>query len=200
MAGKTTRRRVSHKVVPEKSRWALLLIDVINDFDFPEASKLLRFALPAARRLAALKQRLRQRGIPSIYVNDNFGRWQSDFRAQVGHCVAEGCPGAPVAKLLVPEQDDYFVLKPMHSGFYSTCLSVLLSHLGATRLILTGFATDICILFTANDAYMRDFQLVIPSDCVAAETAEANRRACVHMKRFLKAEIRPSRALRLPNR
>jgi len=190
------KRRDPHGVAPDKSQWALLLIDVINDFAFPEGRKLLRFALPAARRLVALKRRAHEAGIPTIYVNDNFGRWQSDFRKQVKRCLDRNCLGSPVAKLLIPDEDDYFVLKPKHSGFFSTSLDVLLSHLGAQKLILAGFATDICVLFTANDAYMRDYQLYIPSDCAAAETAGAHRRVCEHMKRFLRADIRPSKRLR----
>jgi nicotinamidase-related amidase len=190
------KHRDPHRVAPDRSIWALLLIDVINDFEFPEAPRLLRHALPAARQLVALKRRAKRRGIPVIYVNDNFGRWQSDFRKQVHRCLVKTRAGAPIAALLRPEEDDYFVLKPKHSAFFSTTLDVLLSHLGPKRLILGGFATDICILFTANDAYMRDYRLYIPSDCVAAETARAHRNACAHMRRFLRADIRPSKVLR----
>lgn len=189
--------RDPHGAAPEQARTVLLLVDVINDFDFPESRRLLRFALPAARRLAALKKRLRKHGIPAIYVNDNFGRWRSDFRKQVERCVSDDCPGAPVARLLIPSEDDYFVLKPKHSGFYSTSLDLLLSYLGARKLIITGFAADICVLFTANDAYMRDYELVVPADCVASDTAKASRDACRHMARFLRADIRPSPKLRL---
>lgn len=178
----------------------LLLVDVMNDFDFSGHRKLLRFALPAARRIAALKARLRQRGVPAIYVNDNFGRWRSDFKKQVERCIADDSPGAAVARLLIPEEDDYFVLKPKHSGFFSTSLDVLLSYLGARRLIITGFAADICVLFTANDAYMRDYEVMVPADCTAAETTAAHRSACAQMKRFLRADLRASRSLRLPRR
>ena len=189
--------RDPHGVAPERSELVLLLVDVINDFDFPQGDKLLRFALPAARRIAALKKRLRKRGVPAIYVNDNFGRWQSDFKKQVERCISEDAPGAPVARLLIPAEDDYFVLKPKHSAFFSTSLDVLLSYLGARKLIITGFAADICVLFTANDAYMRDYELIVPSDCIAAETAGARRNASVQMKRFLKADIRPSPGIRV---
>jgi nicotinamidase-related amidase len=131
----------------------LLLVDVINDFDFPDGAQLFRHALPAARKLAARKRRLRERGVPAIYVNENFGRWQSDFRAQVERCQRKDARGAAIAHLLAPAEDDYSVLKPKHSGFYySTSLAVLLTYLGARRLIFTGFAADICVLFTANDA------------------------------------------------
>lgn len=182
---------------PDKSHTVLVLVDVINDFDFPEGGDLMRFALPAARRIASLKKRLKARRIPAIYVNDNFGRWQSDFRAQVDRCISDDCPGASVARLLIPAEDDYFVLKPKHSGFYSTSLDVLLSYLGARRLVITGFAADICVLFTANDAYMRDYELLVPADCIAAETAPAARSASSQMKRFLRADVRPSPQLRI---
>jgi nicotinamidase-related amidase len=180
----------------EKSPIVLLLVDVINDFDFPRARLLLKHALPAARKLAVLKKRLRARGIPAVYANDNFGRWRSDFRSQVERCVSDDAIGAPVARLLIPSEDDYFVLKPKHSGFYASSLDVLLENLGARKLIITGFAADICVLFTANDAYMRDFEVIVPADCVASETVEAKRQACAQMRRFLRADIRSSPALR----
>lgn len=177
---------------PQRSDTVLLLIDVIGPFDFPEADRLLRFARPAARRIAGLKHRLRAKGIPTIYVNDNFGLWQSDFRAQVDHCSRTDARGADLVDLLRPHVDDYFVLKPKHSGFYSTCLEVLLHYLGAQRLVMTGFAGNICVLYTANDAYMRDFSLWVPADCVASETASLNRGALDHMRDFLRADVRPS--------
>ncbi|RYD19505.1 MAG: cysteine hydrolase [Verrucomicrobiaceae bacterium] len=172
---------------------ALLLIDVINDFDFPEADKLLRFALPAARKLAKLKERLRAKGVHIIYVNDNFGHWQSDFREQIERCTAPRAKGAEVAKLLLPDKLDYFVLKPKHSGFYSTSLDVLLGVLGVRTLILSGFAGDICVLYTANDAYMRDFDIIVPSDCIASEMESSNRAALTHMETRLKAGVHLSR-------
>lgn len=197
MSVRESKPRDPHGCAPEQSETALLLVDVINDFHFPEGSHLLRHALPAARKLSAFKQRLRASGIPAIYINDNFGRWRSDFRGQVARCITGNAAGGPIARLLEPREDDYFVLKPKHSGFFSTSLDVLLSYLGARRLIITGFAADICVLFTANDAYMRDYEILVPSDCVAAETASAKRNALRQMERFLRADIRPSPALRL---
>ena len=164
-----------HGAAPDKASVAPLLIDVINDLEFPGSKKLLKRALPAANRIARLKDRARQRGLPVVYVNDNFGRWRSDFRRQVQHCLEEKVIGRPIAALLQPEDDDYFVLKPKHSGFLSTQLEILLKCLGAETLILTGFAGNLCVLYTANDAHMRDFKLMIPRDCIASETAAADR-------------------------
>jgi nicotinamidase-related amidase len=186
-----------HGSAPDNAEAALLLIDVINDLEFEGAESLLESALPMARRIAALKKRAKQAGIPVIYVNDNFGRWQSNFNKLLEHCLEEGVRGKPLAELLRPDEDDYFVLKPKHSGFYSTTLNTLLDYLGARTLILTGVAANICVLFTANDAYMRDFKLVIPSDCVASNTVEENQYALGQMEKILKAVISPSAELDL---
>ncbi len=184
-----------HGNAPDKSGVALLLIDVINDFNFSEADQLLRYAVPMAHQLAALKQRVKREGIPVIYVNDNFGRWRSDFNSQVQHCLQDGIQGKRVVELLRPGKDDYFVLKPKHSGFFSTTLDTLLEYLEVKTLILTGVATNICVLFTANDAYMRDFQLVVPQDCVAANTEDDHRYALQQIGTVLKADTRASSEL-----
>ena len=187
-----------HGSAPDKSEVALLLIDVINDLDFPEANQLLRYARPMAKKLSRLKQRAKEAGVPVIYVNDNFGRWRSDFRRQVQHCLRDGSRGHEIVSLLQPDEDDYFVLKPKHSGFFSTTLETLLHYLGSRKLILTGIAGNFCVLFTANDAYMRDYDLIIPSDCTVSNTVEENREALALMRKFLKADTRPSTKLRLP--
>ncbi len=180
-----------HGFAPDQSPTVLLLIDVINDMEFPGGEDLLVHALPAAREIAALKQRASSAGIPVIYVNDNFGRWRSDFTLQVRHCLEDNVRGGPVAELLRPGERDYFVLKPKHSGFFASSLEILLRYLGARTLILTGFAGDICVLYTANDAYMRDFELIVPEDCIASESVEANQHALGQMRRFLKTKICP---------
>jgi nicotinamidase-related amidase len=186
-----------HGNVPDDAAVALLLIDVINDLEFDGGEALLAQALPMATRIAALKRRATQAGIPAVYVNDNFGRWQSDFAKLLARCLEDGVRGQSLAEQLRPEGDDYFVLKPKHSGFYGTTLDLLLRYLQVTTVILTGLTGDICVLFTANDAYMRDFHLVVPADCVASQDAEENRYALRHMQRVLKADIRPSTALDL---
>jgi len=151
---------------------ALVLIDVINRMDFEGGGKLVRFAIPMARRLAVLKRRAKSKGIPAIYVNDNFGRWKSDFKTVVDQCLTGDAPGRRIVELLKPEPDDYFVLKPRHSGFFGTPLATLLKYLQARTLILTGVAGNNCVLFTAHDAYLRDFRIIVPSDCVASEPGE----------------------------
>ena len=181
-----------HGSAPDECRVALLIIDMINAFDFDGADAMLPRALAAARAIAKLKQRARQAGVPVVYVNDNFGRWRSDFRATLAHCLREGVRGKLIAELLKPDEDDYFVLKPKHSGFQFTALDVLLEHLGAETLILTGVAGNFCVLFTAHDAYMRDYRLLVPSDCIASQTPDDDRYAIAHMHKVTKADTRPS--------
>jgi nicotinamidase-related amidase len=191
---KPTNKTAAQKKTATKERpgQALILIDVINDFDFPRADQLLRYALPASRKIATLKGRAKRSRVPVIYANDNFGRWRSDFHQQIEHCMAEKRPGRAIVELLKPDEDDYFVLKPMHSAFFSTTLEVLLERLQIQRLVLTGFAADICVLYTANDAYMRDFKVVVPCDCIASETKRQYRFALDHMTERLKADTRTS--------
>lgn len=174
------------------SRVALLLIDFINDFEFPGAEHLFPSALRAAKATGELRQRAKQAGVPVVYCNDNFGKWRSDFRSTLARCLKSDVRGKPIAELLEPDSDDYFVLKPRHSGFQSTSLEILLAHFGARTLVLTGVAGDICVLFTAHDAHMRDYRLVVPADCVASDPEEHNRFALRHLEKACKADTRAS--------
>lgn len=186
-----------HGNAPDHSPLALLIIDMINDLEFPGGEELLRHSLPVAERIAALKHCARAANVPVIYANDNFGRWRSDFRQVVAHCLYDGVRGQPLAELLKPDEDDYFVLKPKQSAFFVSTLETLLKYLGVRALILTGIAGDNCVLFTANDAYMRDLILYVPADCVASVSAEENLRALDYMQRVTKADISPSTELDL---
>ena len=181
-----------HGSAPDECPVALLLIDWINDLEFEGGDRLLPQALAAAKATAALRTRAKQAGVPVIYCNDNFGRWRSDFRTLLEHVLHDDVRGKPIAELLAPDENDYFVLKPKHSGFHSTTLEVLLAHLGAHTLILTGIAGNFCVLFTAQDAYMHDFKLVVPRDCLASEEESDNRHALHHMASTCKADTGPS--------
>ena len=171
---------------------ALLLIDVVNDLAFDGSESLIREAEPMSQRLADFKRRATRAGIPAVYVNDNFGQWRSDFRRTVAHCTSQSSPGRLVSKRLRPTSKDYFVLKPKHSGFYDTTLDTLLSDLEITRVIVTGIAGNICVLFTANDAYMRGLRIYAPADCIVSNTAEDNAHALRQIQTVLKGRIDPS--------
>ena len=103
--------------------------------------------------------------------------WQGGFADLVDACQRHGAPGAGLARILAPAPHHYHVLKPKHSGFMHTALEVLLAQLGVDALVVTGLATDSCVLATALDAHMRDYILWVPSDCAAAITPARHARA-----------------------
>jgi nicotinamidase-related amidase len=173
-------------------RTALLLIDVINPLDFDGAEDLQEGALQAALAIASLKRRLRADGVQAIYVNDNFGHWNSDFRALLARCRAGGGAAATLVKRLAPHKDDQTVLKPRHSAFHLTPLELLLERIGARRLIITGLAADLCVQFSAMDAFVRGYQLWVPEDCTAAESPQRKRAALDWMALALKCRTTPA--------
>jgi nicotinamidase-related amidase len=180
-----------------QARTALLLVDVINPFDFPGGPAFARRAMRVAKAIARLRERATKAGLPVIYANDNLGKWRSDVSALVAFCVRPGVPGAPIVELLTPRKNDYVVLKSTLSGFYQTPLETMLRLGGVKTLIVTGFAADNCVLFTSADAYMRDFRLVIPRDCIGAKTPDAVQRALKTMGELFGAKIMVSRGMRL---
>ena len=186
-----------HGNAPDNSSVALVLIDVINDLEWDGSDDMLPRVKPMALRIADLKRRAKATGIPVIYANDNFGKWQSDFNRVVQHCLEDGVKGEELVRILEPDDDDYFVLKPKHSAFFASPLDVLLEYLGVRTLILAGIAGNICVLFTASDAYIRDYDLFIPADCSISNTEEENENALAEMGRVLKAELTPSTELDL---
>ena len=186
-----------HGNVPDQSDVALLLIDVINDLEFEGGEQLLPAALTAADRLAALARRARRAGVPVIYANDNFGRWRSDFSALLARVLGHDVCGRAIAERLRPEPTDYIVLKPKHSAFFSTTLDLLLRYLKTRTLVIGGLTADRCVLFTASDAYLRDFHVVVPSDGVASIDRAATRLALSQMRTLLDADVRPSRTVEL---
>lgn len=183
----------------ERARHAtcLLIVDMISTWDFPDAEKLAPFAEAAARRIARLKARCAKAGIPALYVNDNLGQWRSDFRHLVEASMRLSETGARIGSALAPDDNDYFVLKPKQSGFFATPLDLLLRHLCARRLVITGVSGDMCIAFTASEARIRDYEVVVPQDCVASQTRTRNARALRLLREALDIATPASAALRL---
>ena len=180
---------------PAAGRTALLIVDMINDLDFEGAEQLKDAALEAAKAIARLRDACDSAGVPVIYVNDNHDEWHSERSRLVERCLADGCAGAEMVRLVEPRPDDIFVIKPQFSGFYATNLPVLLPRLEVSRVILTGVAADICVLFTAADAHMRDYELWVPEDAVAANDAERTGWALEIMRCSMGAETRPTAQL-----
>jgi nicotinamidase-related amidase len=169
---------------------ALLIIDMVSDWQFEDADKLLPGAQRIAPAIGALKQRCRAAGVPVIYGNDNRGRWRSDFRQVVQ--LSLDSRGAGITRALMPDHDDYFLLKPKHSAFFCTPLDLLLQDLKVRRLILTGVATDQCIATTALEARMRNYDAEAPRDCTATQTAERDARMLAHFDEALNVRTTPS--------
>ena len=181
-----------HGNAPDSSPVALLIIDMINDLEFPEGPDFLEPTLAAANQIATLKQRAKAAGIPVVYVNDNFGKWRSNIDDLLNHCLTDNVRGKPVVERIRPDPEDYVVLKPKHSIFYATTLETLLTYLEVNTLIMTGISADVCIQFSAIDAYVRDLKLIVPPDCIASGSAQNTQEAIAYMQRVLSAEITPS--------
>ncbi|MEN1929309.1 isochorismatase family cysteine hydrolase [Luteimonas sp. MJ250] len=146
---------------------ALVVVDMVGLFDFPEADVIAPAALRAARNIHTLRERFNDRGWPVLFANDNFARWQSDFRELVAMASATPGPAGRIAALLQPLPDDHFVLKPKHSAFLATALPVLLAKLGVRRILLAGMALESCVLATAIDANAREYDVAVLRDGVA---------------------------------
>ena len=178
---------------------ALLVIDMLSPWDFPDGDAMLKGAERIAPRIADLRKRCRAVRVPVIYANDNQGRWRSDFREVVAMAIERGDGAARIAELLKPERDDYFVLKPKHSGFHATPLDLLLRHLQARRLVIAGVSGDQCVLYTVADARMLDYEVVVPRDCVASLTEVRDRRLLDYLAEVSQVETPLGSAIDLPS-
>ena len=172
---------------------ALLIVDIINDFTFPGGDRLAKQMDSVVDAIHTLRARYQAAQRPVVYVNDNFGRWRSDFDEVIAWCSREDALGAKIAARLKPDGSDYFVLKPAQSGFYQTALATLLEHLEVRHLALAGLTCDQCVLTTALDAHIRDYPLWVPADAVASITPARKQRALDHMREVLGARVSPVR-------
>lgn len=173
---------------------AMVIIDAVNRFDFKGGEALKANAQRIVAPILALRGQADAAEMPTIYVNDNFGEWHSDKSKLVESARETG--GAFVERL-APRECDYFVLKPQLSAFYAANLPVLLPKLGVSRLVLTGVATDMCVLFTAGDAHMRDYALWVPEDAVASSDDTRAEAALAIVREQLGAETAPTAKLDL---
>jgi nicotinamidase-related amidase len=186
-----------HGAAPDAASVALLIVDMLSNFQAPEVRKFLRPAQRVAHSIAALKKRADAAGIPCIYVNDNVGKWQSNGRRVIEQNSSPDAASVSIKAALRPRDTDYLILKPKHSAFYATPLDVLLSHLGVSALIITGTAGKQCILFTAIDAYVREYRLYLPDDCIVTESQQELKMLQALFAKTLDADTRASGYLRL---
>ena len=181
---------MSHQPTTNK---ALLIIDMINHFQFSNGEQLFQHTEKIIQPILDLKKRAAHSQIPIIYINDHYNLWQADFQKIIELCQTD--QNKAFIQQIAPTNNDYFLIKPKHSAFFGTALNTLLSQLHVKELILTGIDGNICVLFTANDAYMREYTLYCPSDCIASVDMKDNKYALTMMKHVLKATTDQSSAI-----
>ena len=182
---------------PAPGGTALVIADMVNDLDFGEGEGMKPAVKAAAEAILRLRDEADALGVPVIYVNDNYGRWHSERSKIIEYCLREESVGADIVEMIRPRDNDYFVIKSQFSGFYASSLPVLLPKLKANRLVLTGVAADICVLFTAADAHMREYGLWVPRDAVAAASRDRLNWSLEIMRNSMGAEICPTDQLKL---
>jgi nicotinamidase-related amidase len=184
--------------MPNRSKFstALLILDMISEYRYPDGERIVRSASKAAPNIARLRDRAHAAKMPVIYVNDTAGKWESDQKSFIDRCLQPESRGRKIAQLLAPTPEDYFMFKPRHSAFFGTPLHALLQRLKVDRLIATGITSHQCVLFTAMDAHVREFKLIIPSDCVGAAAAADTKHALYIFSHALMAKVSSSRQVR----
>ena len=168
-------------------RRALVVIDMINTYDHEDAESLRESAENVVPVLSELVERAREAGAPVIYVNDNFGEWRSDQAALVKDALAG--EHASLVEPIVPDDDALFVVKARHSIFYETPLEYLLRTQEIDEIVLTGQATEQCILYSALDAHIRHIPVVVPRDAVAHIHEDLATAALRMMETNMEAEV-----------
>ncbi|MGA6174238.1 cysteine hydrolase family protein [Streptomyces sp. NPDC012600] len=167
---------------------ALIVIDMINAYDHPDAELLVPSVRAALPQLTRLIDRARAEGVPVIYANDNFGEWRSHH----GEIIEKTLAGknAELVEPILPDDDSLFVVKARHSIFYETPLSYLLSQLGADHVVLCGQVTEQCVLYSALDAHIRQLRVTVPKDAVAHIHEDLAEAALRMMERNMSAAVR----------
>jgi nicotinamidase-related amidase len=168
-------------------RRALVVIDMINTYDHEDAERLRESAEEVVPVVGELVKRARDAGAPVIYVNDNFGQWRSDQDALVEGALAG--EHAALVEPIVPDEDAMFVVKARHSIFYETPLEYLLRQEEIEEVVLTGQATEQCILYSALDAHIRHIPVIVPREAVAHIHEDLAEAALRMMQVNMEAEV-----------
>lgn len=170
-------------------RAALLALDLITDFDFPDGPAVQRALTRHAQAICALLETARSHRVPVVYANDNLGAWRSDAPSLIARCIEPQRPGAALVKRFVPGPKDEIVLKPRHSAFFGTALETLLDERKIDTLVVIGISAESCVWMTACDAHTRGFALVVPGDTMAGASARALRATLTGLQDVLGARV-----------
>jgi biuret amidohydrolase len=170
-------------------RAAVLVIDMQRNFIDDGAVSFCPGGQATVPKIKELLIHARKAGIPVIFTKEihrknriDFGRERDCSRPE--HCL-EGTPAVEVVNELKPEPEDYVITKRRFSAFFGTELEVILAGLGIKpddTLILTGVATNVCVHYTAVDAYQRNYRIRVVEDCVAGRSLEAHEAALKAIK------------------
>jgi len=178
-------------------RTALIVVDMLNTYEHEDADALIGSVREVVPNIASLIDRAKSQDADVVYVNDNYGAWDIGPEDLVEHALA-GAHRELVEPIVPPDDVTAFVLKARHSIFYQTPLEYLLRQtLGVERLVLTGQVTEQCILYSALDAYIRHFEVMVPPDAVATIHPELQEAALQMMRINMKADLTPTEDLRL---
>ena len=172
-----------------RGRAAVLALDLISDFDFPDGPAVRRALERRVADILSLLERARRSRVPVIYCNDNLGSWRSDAPAILAHCLAIGGAGAALIQKLKPQDSDLVVLKPRHSAFFGSPLEAVLDDANIDSLVICGVSAESCVWMTACDARTRGFAMVIPANTVAGASLPALRRTLVSLSQVLGARV-----------
>ena len=166
---------------------ALIVIDMLNGYDFEDADDLARHAESAVPAIAGLLEQAREKDAKRLFVNDNYGHWNSSRDELVDIALDGRHP--ELVEPLRPEHEELFIVKARHSIFYGTPIEHLLSELDVNRLVLTGQVTEQCVLYSALDAYVRRYEVAVVRDGVAAIDQDLGDAALSMMERNMRADI-----------
>jgi nicotinamidase-related amidase len=170
----------------------LLIVDMISDFEFEDGDKLFSHTLSILEPLHQLKSSMQARGSQTVYINDELGQGGSSLSKDLLSLRRRSERAARVLDHLTPDSGDHWVVKPQRSGFYATGLGSLLLSLNVSSVVVAGVTTDICVFFTAHDAYMRGYPVWVPSDCTAAVETSHKEEALRFLSRVSEADTTSS--------
>jgi nicotinamidase-related amidase len=174
---------------------ALIVVDMLNPYDHQDADLLVQSVQEVVEPISKLVSRAQDEGIDVIYVNDNYGDWNSSQEELAQDALGGRRPD--LVEPILPPDDAAFVIKARHTIFYMTPLEYLLSEKGIDHIVLVGQVTEQCILYSALDAYVRHLRVSVPPDAVAHIHEDLARAALTMMERNMRAELVPSAECRL---
>jgi nicotinamidase-related amidase len=169
---------------------AVVVVDMLNPYEHEDAESLTRSVETVVEPISRLVEAAQGQGVEVIYVNDNYGDWNSSQEELAQRALAGARPDL-VEPVLPPDEAD-FVIKARHTIFYMTPLEYLLGQKEIDHLVLAGQVTEQCILYSALDAYVRHLQVTVPPDAVAHIHEDMAKAALKMMERNMDARLVPA--------